>query len=285
MKNKKLGIFLALVMSASAVPFAGCFESCGKTESKTVMNMSLNPEVEFVLDENDKVLSVNALNEEGNLIISADAFLNIKGKDADEAAKLFVQVSKETGFLIEGKVEAGENEVKISLSGDAEQAEDLYNDVKEKVSSYLSSENITAAIEQTEAITKEKLEELVAKCNPYLEAAEVKAMEYEKLVDELVKSRQETAEMYSQELKNAYYEAKAFALEQAKLETLKAKVDPLKQIAITAVNTIYTNMVENIEAIRQEYLINEDSIYQKALADLRKAKAEYLNYRNYVATL
>ena len=50
-------------------------------------------------------------------------------------------------------------------------------------------------------------------------------MEYEALVNEIVKSRKETREMYSQELKNAYYEAKAFALEQAKLETLKSKAN------------------------------------------------------------
>ena len=71
--------------------FAGCSE---QAEGKTVMNVSLNPEVEFVLDADNKVVSVNALNEEGNLIVSAEVFT---GKSAEEAAQLFVKVSKETG--------------------------------------------------------------------------------------------------------------------------------------------------------------------------------------------
>ena len=123
MKNRKLSIALALLVGTCAMPFTGCFDSCKDSESKTIMNVSLHPEVEFVLDENDKMLSVNALNEEGNMIITAEAFNNIEGKTAEEAAKLFVEVSKDTGFLIEGKVNQGENEVKISLSGDTKQAE------------------------------------------------------------------------------------------------------------------------------------------------------------------
>ena len=47
---------------------------------KRVMNMSINPSVEFVLDEEDKVITANALNEEGNLIIGAEDFV---GKTAE----------------------------------------------------------------------------------------------------------------------------------------------------------------------------------------------------------
>lgn len=287
MKNKKLSVVLALIMGTCAMPFVGCFESCKKTDSnsKTIMNVSLNPKVEFVLDEDNKVLTVNALNEEGNIIITAEAFANVEGKSADDAVKLFVEVSKETGFLIKGNIEQGENQINVSLSGDSEQAKQIFNDVKNKISDYLSKENITATINQTQAITKEQLEILVQKCNLYLKEAEVKAMEYEALINEIIESRKETKEIYSQELKNAYYEAKAFALEQAKLETLKSKTNKIAQIAIDVVNKIYTNLVTEIETIRQNHLINQDSAYQKALAKLREAKIEYLNYRNYVATL
>ena len=81
---KKLAIFCAAMMAATGVSaFAGCAEA----KEQKVMNLSLNPEVEFVLDENDKVVSVNALNEEGNLIVSAEVFT---GKTAEEAAKLLL---------------------------------------------------------------------------------------------------------------------------------------------------------------------------------------------------
>ena len=109
-----------------------------------VMNISLNPQVEFVLDKDDKVITVNALNEEGNLIISAAAFENVEGKSAEEAAKLFVEVSTETGYLVSGTLSAGENQLSISLSGDTEAAKELYDDVKAKMNEYLDSVDVTA---------------------------------------------------------------------------------------------------------------------------------------------
>ena len=280
---KKLAVFCATIMAATGV---SAFASCGTTGEKEqkVMNLSLNPEVEFVLDENDKVVSVNALNEEGNLIISAEVFT---GKTAEEAAKLFVEVSKETGFLVTGKVNAGENELEISLSGDTKAAEALYKDVKAGVEEYLTSANVTATIEQAAAISEEQLEKLVAECAPYLETAKIQAMEYKELVSTLVESRKETAEFYSQELKNAYYEAKAFAMEQAELQAVKVQegITGISAIAFDTAYNIYTGVVETIENTRMTMLVNETSPYQLALKAFREAKTDYLNYRNYVASL
>ena len=260
--------------------------SCGGEEAKdatTVMNVSCNPKVEFVLDADNTVISVNALNEEGNLVISAGAFT---GKTAGDAAKLFVEISKETGFIVSGNVTAVDetNEIEISISGDTATAETLYNDVKTTVEGYLSKENITANIEKAAAITEAQLEMLVAECAPYLEAAEIKAMEYAELVATIAESRKETAEYYSQELKNAYYEAKAFVMEQAEIETLKSKASNLFVALIDGVYTTYAESVTEIENVRMEYLVSEDSGYQKALKEFRAAKVEFLNYRNEVAS-
>ena len=284
---KKLAILCAAIMAATGVSaFASCGGGGGGTEAKEqkVMNLSLNPEVEFVLDENDKVVSVNALNEEGNLIISAEVFT---GKTAEEAAKLFVEVSKETGFLVSGKVNAGENELEISLSGDTKAAEALYNDVKAGVEAYLTSANITATIEQAAAISEEQLEALVAECAPYLETAKIQAMEYKELVATLAESRKETAEFYSQELKNAYYEAKSFAMEQAELQAVKTQegITGIAAIAFDTAYGLYTTAVDTIESTRMTMLVNENSPYQLALNAFREAKTNYLNYRNYVASL
>lgn len=281
--KKKLTVFLATLMSmVCMLPFVGCDKP--KSSEQTVMNLSLNPKVEFVLDSNDKVVSVNALNEEGNLVISAEVFV---GKTAEEAAQLFVEVSKETGFIVSGNVNAGENELEISFSGDKEAATDLYNSVKSKVGEYLTAENISVSIEQAAAITEEYLKTLVAECAPYLESAKIQEMKYNELVEELVESRQETTEFYSQELKIAYYEAKTFAMEQAELQAVKmqAGLDGIAAIAFDTAYGLYTSAIETVENTRMTILVNEDSPYQLALKAFREAKAEYLNYRNYVASL
>lgn len=283
MKNlKKLVCLLcSVVMCLSLIPFAGCDSKSG--EADKVMMLSLNPEVEFILDGNDKVISVNALNEEGNLIISATAFKDIEGKDAAIAAELFLQVSNKNGFLVKGNANYGENEIEISISGESVQK--LYDKVKEKAEKYLDDEKISAKIDELEKITKEELEELVAECAPYLEKAEIKAMEYKELLKELADSRKETAEFYSQELKNAYYQAKAFALEKAELETLKNKANEGFQLAISVANSAYFKAVEDIEKTRLKILVNEDSSYQVALKNFMDKKTEFLNYRNYIASL
>lgn len=283
MKNlKKLVCLLcAAVMCLSLIPFAGCDSKSGDADK--VMTLSLNPEVEFILDGNDKVISVNALNEEGNLIISATAFKDIEGKDASTAAKLFLQVSNENGFLVKGNAKYGENEIEISISGESVQK--LYDKVKENAEKYLDDEKISAKIDELETITRAELEELLEECLPYLEEAEIKAMEYKELLKELANSRKETAEFYSQELKNAYYQAKAFALEKAELETLKNKANEGFQLAISVANSAYVKVVDEIEQTRLTMLVNEGSPYQVALKNFMEKKAEFLNYRNYIASL
>jgi gas vesicle protein len=120
---------------------------------------------------------------------------------------------------------------------------------------------------------------------PYLTEAEVKAKEYKEIVRELAEERKETAKMYSQEVKEAYYEAKAFALEQAELETLKGKLSELGKQAVNITNDAYVTLVEQLESTRYNLLVKEDGVYQKALTAFYKAKADYVNYRNYVAGL
>lgn len=280
MKKTMALLCTAVMLGTSVSVFAGCNKETAA--EKKVMNVSLNPEVEFVLDGDDKVLSVNALNEEGNLIISADAFANVKGMDAEVAAKLFVKVADDTGFLIEGNVSAGDNKIEISLSGDTKKAEALYQEIKAEVNAYLSQENITATLEQAAAITEAQLKALVEECAPYVDAAK---MQYAELIEELQKSREETAELYSQELKKAYYEAKAFALECAEMEVLKSKLNAVQGVAFDVLYAAYTSAVDLIESTRMTFLVNENSIYQVALKNFREKKVEFLNYKNYLASL
>lgn len=275
-------IMIALVLCLGIIcPFV--FAACGSEKAQsTVMNVSLNPEVEFILDENNKVVSVNALNEEGNLIINGQVFV---GKTSEEAVELFISISKETGFLVTGNVKAGENQLNISFSGDSKKAEQLYNDIKSKVDEYLTEENITATLNKVEGLTQEYLQKAVEKCAPYLEEAKIKAMSYQELLNELVESRKETAKLYSQELKEAYYNAKAEIVNQEKFDYLKSQLNAVQKIAFDAVYENYTTAKSTLQKTRNSLFVDENSAYQKALTAFRTAKTEYLNYRNYVAGL
>ena len=281
-KHLKLtSILLSTLMAIAVFPLTAC-KGGEPTKETKIMNVSLNPQVEFILDENDKVVTVNALNEEGNLVISAEAFKSVAGMPAKDAAELFVKVSEESGFIIEGSL--GDNELEISISGDAEAGAKLYNSVKAEVENYLSTLDIDVEIEKVEAYTEVQLEELVASVSLYLDEAEIKALDYQALIEELKKSREETEGLYSQELKNTYYAVKAIEMQKAELEAIKANANAVVSMAINSVEEAYIT-ASNALITAREALIDENGAYQTALSNLRAKKVEYLNYRKELANL
>lgn len=280
MKKTMAILGAALIVTSGAMVFTGCGEK--DSGDKTVMNLSLNPEVEFILDDDNVVVSANALNEEGNLVLTAGVFV---GKSAEEAANLFVEISAETGFLVKGNASVGDNEIDISFSGDAETAQKLFNNVKGKVEASLQSVNVQAKIELEEGISEEDLKELAAECAPYIDAAKLQAMEYVELVETIYESRKETVDLYSQELKNAYYEAKAIAMERAEIETLKGKVSSIVAAGVESAYNLYVDAAERLEEVRFEQLVSAESAYQQALVTFREKKTEYLKLRAKIAEM
>lgn len=295
--KKLTSVLIALVLVVGALcALTACDTTKNKATPTTVMNVSLNPEVEFVLDGNGKVLSVNALNEDGNLIITASLKeksgettdeSQFEGQTAEDAAKLFVELSHEMGFLVSGNVGIKNNDVNISISGEVKangevkaEVEKIYNDVKATVEEYFTEENIKAKVGELQVIAQEELQKLVAQAQPYVDAATLSAME---LIEQLYESRKETADMYSQELKNAYYNAKAATMDTAKVEAFRDELNSTLQFGFDAAFKIYTNALETIENVRMEYLVSSDSTYQKALATFRAKKIEFLQKRQELA--
>ena len=125
---------------------------CGKKDEEKLMAVSLNPALEFVLDKNDKVVSVTATNDDGNYILTKVSF---EGMTAKEAVNEFLRVAKENGFVISGEVDATENQLKVSISGD--DAKNLFNQVKKSATAYLETLGINAKIDFDKVISKEEL--------------------------------------------------------------------------------------------------------------------------------
>ena len=279
--KKLTSVLIVLVLVVGALcAFAACDTPQDKNKPATVMNVALNPEVEFVLDGNGKVISVNALNEDGNLIITATVF---EGKTGEEAASLFVEVAHEMGFLVSGNAGIENNDLSIQISGDTSDVNKLYEKVKAEVESYFTKENIQAEVAKVEALARQEIEKLVAQAQPYVEQAKLEALSNMELLEQLYESRKETCEMYSQELKNAYYNAKAAAMDTAKVEALKGKVSSLLQSTIASVVEKYTDALNKIEQTRMDRLVSAESDYQVKLAEFREKKIEFLQKRQELA--
>lgn len=261
------------------LPLAACNTA---EEQKQVMTVDLNPSLEFILDGKNKVVSVNANNEDGNLILSAQTQdKQFVGSTSEQAMELYVSICKETGFLVKGSVKDGENEIKISFSGD--QAQKDFDEMKKTVSEILSKENIQATVNKGLENLDEYINEQLEKCAPYIDQARLQALSYMEKVEELAKSREETAQMHSQAVKDAYYAAKENAFNQARFDAVKANNKKLQNAAFEAVDFAYTTATKAIETTRQRVFTDEDSAYQLALVAFQENKTAFLNYRNYVS--
>lgn len=254
--------------------------SCKKTKAEaTRMTLDLNPSVEFMLDKDNKVVSATALNDDGSIILHGEAFI---GKTAEEAAELFVSIADETGYLVKGSVSAGENEIKISVSGDDKFAENLYDDCKSKINSYLADNNINATLSQIDALKRVELVNLIKKTNPELSDAEISEKSDEELYKMLIESRKEIAKLLSVSLQDAYYQVKSYEIslvENQKVQEIIQVASVSYEVAVTQYNnamTTLTNAIAQVEAKRQELLVDSNSDYQKALVAYLEAKQEVM---------
>ena len=279
------GLSLALAAGTCAL-LAGC--GSNDSEAAARMQVDINPGVEFILDADNKVLSVTALNDDGSLIIAGEAFV---GKTAEEAVELMVSISTDAGYLVKGDLSAGQDGITISITGDEEAAQELYNDVKAGVDAFLEESGINAAVERGEALKLDALRALVQEADPTITDEEAEDMTEEQLLNALKISRIETAQLLTEELRNAYAVAKEYDFRFAERQATKEIIDGLGSAyqsfldGYAAALDSYQKAIEAVEQARYDYLVDSASDYQKKLAEVRAQKDKVLEQRKEVAEL
>ncbi len=279
------GLSLALAAGTCAL-LAGCGGE--DSEAAARMQVDINPSVEFILDEDNKVLSVTALNDDGALIIAGEAFV---GKTAEDAVELMVSISTEAGYLVKGDLSAGQDGITISITGDEEAAQKLYDDVKAGIDAFLEESGINAAVERGEALKLDALRALVQKADPTLTDEEVESMTEEQLLNALKISRIETAQLLTEELREAYAAAKEYDFRFAERQATKDIISGLGSAYQTFLDGYakaldsYRQAIQAVEQARYDYLVDAESDYQKKLAEVRAQKDKVLEQRKEVAEL
>lgn len=288
MKKKILAIAVACLLVVTGVI---ALFACGKDNTAaaaTRMTVDINPSVEFLLDKDNKVISVTALNDDGSILIAGEAFI---GKTAEDAAELVISLATQTGYLVKGNVEASENEISISVSGNKAAAEKLYKDVKAEVEAFLTKNNVPAMVEKAEALGVAALRELVKKVNPALTQEELAAMNEQQLLNELRIARIETAELLTDAMRDAYANFKAYEVSFAgheKTGEIIDRADSAYQSVKAAYEKLldsYEDIIESIEKARYDYLVSPESAYQQKVAELLDAKAALVAQNNVVAQM
>ena len=287
MKKRLISIFLLCTLLLTAISFTSCSNANPEEGSVTRMTVDINPSVEFMIDDQNKIVSVTALNDDGSILIVGEAFV---GKTPEEAIEMMVTLASDTGYLVQGNAEASENTVKISVSGDSKYAEQLKKDITEKANDTLKALDINGTVEKVEALKIDALRQMALSTSAYTEE-EIRTMDEGQLYKVISAGRIETALLMTEEMRSAYYSAKEYKISFAQREETARIIKELGGIydlTHTAYKTaldVYGTAITELDNFRYEMLVSPESEYQKSLTELREAKIELLKQKNYTASL
>ena len=287
MKKRLISIFLLCTLFLTAISFTSCSNAKPEEGSVTRMTVDINPSVEFMIDDQNKIVSVTALNDDGSILIVGEAFV---GKTPEEAVEMMVTLASDTGYLVQGNAEASENTVKISVSGDSKYAEQLKKDITEKANDTLKALDINGTVEKVEALKIDALRQMALSTSLYTEE-EISTMDEGQLYKVICAGRIETALLITEEMRSAYYSAKKYKISFAEREEtarIIKELGGLYNLTHTAYKTaldVYSTAITELDNFRYEMLVSPESEYQKSLTELREAKIELLKQKNYTASL
>ena len=287
MKKRLISIFLLCTVLLSAISFTSCSNAKPEEGSVTRMTVDINPSVEFMIDDQNKIVSVTALNDDGSILIVGEAFV---GKTPEEAIEMMVTLASDTGYLVQGNAEASENTVKISVSGDSKYAEQLKKDITEKANDTLKALDINGTVEKVEALKIDALRQMALSTSLYTEE-EISTMDEDQLYKVISAGRIETALLLTEEMRSAYYSAKEYKISFAEREETARIIKELgglynlTHIAYKTALDVYSTAITELDNFRYEMLVSPESEYQKSLTELREAKIELLKQKNYTASL
>ena len=265
MKKRIISCFtaLALILSMS-VMFCSC-SSAPKAPEGTVTRITIdvNPSVELMVDDENKVVAVTALNDDGSILIAGET---IVGKDAEDAAELIVSLSADTGYIVKGEVSADENTVKISVSGNSEYAEHLKNTIEQNTAEFMEKHDINGKVEKIEAAKMDTLRQIAAGTSGFT-AEELETMSENDLYKVIAAGRIETALLLTQDLREAYNTAKEYEISFAERKATAAVIEGMGNIYTlvhagykTALEA-YSSAIKAIDDFRYETLVSPDSEY------------------------
>lgn len=281
---KKRNLFALCGASLAAVVIVGVAgfallnnNKAPQVKPKALVSVDVNPSIELVVDEDNKVISVTGKNDDGIMILYGEVVI---GKTLDEALELIISLENEAGFLLSGEVGVNKNNIQISVNGDTQE---IYNTIKTnittKINSICDELNITPSIEEANKYANEKLNQLVLDIDPLLEE-KISSMTMEEKLSVISNHQKETSEIYSAQLQDFYNNVKnteiSFVEKEEIQEVLNGVESTYQQIVAT-----YKGFVQNlseqktvIEELRYELLVKEDSLFQQALNTVIQMKDE-----------
>lgn len=279
---KKIQNLLFIILVLFSLTF---IVACGKDDAPeaTMVTIDVNPSFEIIVDEEKKVVSITALNDDASVLLYGEVFV---GKTIEEVTNTIMNLSVELGYV----AELAEEKIQISVSGATDFKEDLEKEISKTIEKALEEANIEVVVEKVESMKIDALKEVV-KLNSTLSQEEIDAMSEEQLINALKVSRIETQELLNEEMREFYFSMKNYEISFAEKEYTAKIIDELGGLydlissSYSSALDAYQNVIQNVEQLKFDLLIDSDSVYQKTLNQVLDAKTKFLEQKKYVATL
>ncbi|MBE5746220.1 MAG: hypothetical protein E7359_02915 [Clostridiales bacterium] len=239
--KKFLGIIVALVLVVG-LGIGIYFLVSPNQEASAVMTLETNPEIQLVLDQNNKVMSVNAINEDGEKLMLS---VNFVGLSANDAAEKFAEAT--TKFVTD----------KNSSNST------FLNEVNGEL-----NVNVTIACEDATNEKYTKLKESVTNSvNNYYKEAKIMAGAIVNVTEDIKNEIEKLGYTASDYANKTYAEI---------MQDVKSKSEELKNVAFSKRDEVFSNL----EALKTEFSemfnLEETIKTQKALIQTEKDKiADY----------
>lgn len=136
------GVALLLALVFAITYIAGAFNKKPTIPDSLAFTLEINPAISFITDGEGKVVSVNALNDDADVILSDDKILNeLLGAHVKAAAVTYTDYAAKLGYL---DVSATQNAVRLSCSDETD--EKTVTDVSDGLRDYFKQKGIFAVV-------------------------------------------------------------------------------------------------------------------------------------------
>lgn len=271
----------------------GMTAACSKTtasaeEATTYVSLRINPEVELLADEDGTVIASNAINEDGEVLLSVT---DLEGMSVEDASVAFTETATDLGYF---DPENGTDTVYVDVESDATNEDAvLESKLQSKLQKYFTNKGVNGKVSQ-ETLDKylnsaekwglstghTKLVMRVLDMYPEMTDTEVLALEVNEWLELLHGGKKSTAE---KQLKEDYRaNVKALKEEYGALFLLSEEIEALEQQIKTAaaeevdgLKAQLANKKAELKALRSTYkaeLSKLKSDYKTALKELKKSE-------------
>jgi hypothetical protein len=134
-------------LSAAVIMVFGMFLTLAITQEYDKVYLELNPSVEFTINRFDRVIDVNYINTDAELLFDNTS---TKGKKITEVLEIFVIKAKQQGYFNSENIE-----MYLTLASTKNNYEERLNDLKSKLNQHLQNNNVAVDL-ITNRITREE---------------------------------------------------------------------------------------------------------------------------------